>query len=299
MHLSLLVIAIVNFQVQAFKDTSPFLLFSSSSLSNSIEQFPKEQIASRDHVLKTTESFLSQCPSDTYLILLQPSISASQLSNESSQIRQLAENTHFPVRVSIRDTVGLKMEDGARILRYLETKCGSKGVVGWPLDGVMEQKESGKSLAILDKLEENEIISGSNPEVLDGIIINLIDYLEKSLVYEKLKSMMRLANYTLILLTTPKSAQQNALSIDEFQKMTSHSELRRGLAARGHIISSNADLRPLFEKYQFFNPGLFAGIMVSMIILSILSVGIRAISSLEVSYGAFEKEMGPEKQKIQ
>lgn len=281
MHLSLLVIAIVSFQVQAFKDTSPFLLFSSSSLSNAIEPLPREQIASRDHVLKTTESFLSECPSDAYLILLLPSISASQLSNESSQIRKLSENTRFPTHVSIRDTVGLKVEDGTRILRYLETKCGSKGVVGWQPDGIMGQKEYGRSLTILDKLEENEI------------------YSEKSPVYQKLKSIMRLANYTLILLTTPKSAQENVAMIDESQKMTSHSELRRGIAARGHIISSNADLRPLFEKYQFFNPGLFAGILVSMIILSILSVGIRAISSLEVSYGAFEKEMGPEKQKIQ
>jgi hypothetical protein len=35
------------------------------------------------------------------------------------------------------------------------------------------------------------------------------------------------------------------------------------------------------------------GIIVSLLLLSILSVGISAISGLEVSYGAFEKEMGP------
>ena len=74
---------------------------------------------------------------------------------------------------------------------------------------------------------------------------------------------------------------------------------------------------PLFEKYQFFTPGLFSGpyreprlnltlspgifmgIIVSLIIISILGVGIRAVSSLEVSYGAFEKEMGPTQQKKQ
>jgi hypothetical protein len=39
------------------------------------------------------------------------------------------------------------------------------------------------------------------------------------------------------------------------------------------------------------------GILVSLLLLSILSVGISAISSLEVSYGAFEKEMGPAAQK--
>ncbi|RKF55662.1 putative atp-synthase s1 [Golovinomyces cichoracearum] len=264
--------------------------------------FPKEQVASRDHVLKTTELFLSECPSDAYLILLQPSISASQLSNKSSQIRQLSKNNHVKTQLSVRDTVGLKIEDGIRILRYLETNCGSKGVVGWPLDDIMGHKESDKSLTVLNRLEDNEIISGSRSKILERININLIDYSDNSPVYDKLRSFMRLANYTLILLTTPKYAQENVLPIDEFQNMPSHVELRRGLAARGHVISSNADLRPLFEKYQFFNPGylgLFAGIMISIILLSILSIGIRAISSLEVSYSAFEKEMGPEKQKIQ
>lgn len=35
------------------------------------------------------------------------------------------------------------------------------------------------------------------------------------------------------------------------------------------------------------------GILVTLLLLAILSVGIKAISSLEVSYAAFEKEMGP------
>lgn len=55
------------------------------------------------------------------------------------------------------------------------------------------------------------------------------------------------------------------------------------------------DHRPLFEKYQFFTPGLFMGLLVTLLLLSILFVALRAISSLEVSYAAFEKEMGPQK----
>lgn len=52
---------------------------------------------------------------------------------------------------------------------------------------------------------------------------------------------------------------------------------------------------PLFERYQFFTPGLFMGLGVTLLLLAILSVGIRAISSLQVSYAAFEKEGGPGK----
>jgi hypothetical protein len=39
------------------------------------------------------------------------------------------------------------------------------------------------------------------------------------------------------------------------------------------------------------------GLLVGFILLSILGVGLQAIASLQVSYGAFEKEMGPGSQK--
>ena len=39
------------------------------------------------------------------------------------------------------------------------------------------------------------------------------------------------------------------------------------------------------------------GLFVSILLLSILSVAIRGLSSLQVSYAAFDKEMGPAAQK--
>lgn len=56
---------------------------------------------------------------------------------------------------------------------------------------------------------------------------------------------------------------------------------------------------PLFEKYQFFTPGIFMGFFALFIMLSIVYVGLTALSSLQVSYGAFEKEMGPAAHKKQ
>jgi hypothetical protein len=41
------------------------------------------------------------------------------------------------------------------------------------------------------------------------------------------------------------------------------------------------------------------GLLVALILLSILSVGLNALGSLQVSYGAFDKEMGPAAQKKQ
>jgi hypothetical protein len=39
--------------------------------------------------------------------------------------------------------------------------------------------------------------------------------------------------------------------------------------------------------------------IVMAVVLSILGVGLKALSSLEVSYGAFDKDMGPAAQKKQ
>lgn len=41
------------------------------------------------------------------------------------------------------------------------------------------------------------------------------------------------------------------------------------------------------------------GLLALVVLLSILYTGISALSSLEVSYGAFDKEMGPAAQKKQ
>lgn len=45
--------------------------------------------------------------------------------------------------------------------------------------------------------------------------------------------------------------------------------------------------------------GIFMGLVVAIVLLSILGAGIRGLASLEVSYGAFDKEMGPAAQKKQ
>jgi hypothetical protein len=90
----------------------------------------------------------------------------------------------------------------------------------------------------------------------------------------------------------------------------------------GRRAGNSTDHRGLFEKYQFFTPGelpltfwyevlwgvlilltgragIFMGLIAAFIMLSILYVGLQGLSSLEVSYAAFDKEMGPAAQKKQ
>lgn len=77
-----------------------------------------------------------------------------------------------------------------------------------------------------------------------------------------------------------------------------HEDLKRDLTARGDNSTVNSEL-PLFERYQYFTPAIFMGLFVGLLLFLILYVGITALSSLQVSYFAFSKEMGPSAQKKQ
>ncbi len=116
-----------------------------------------------------------------------------------------------------------------------------------------------------------------------------------------LKELTKGYAYTVIYITTPSTnavAEDRLITYEPEFMEPFHMDLKRNLQTRAE--SGNAtDSRPLFEKYQFLSPGLFMGLLVSFILLSILFVGISAVSSLQVSYGAFDKEMGPAAQKKQ
>ena len=81
-----------------------------------------------------------------------------------------------------------------------------------------------------------------------------------------------------------------------------HEELKRQTSSTvdmGARQTNQTRRPPLFEKYQFFTPGIFMGFMALFVMLSVVYVGLSALSSLQVSYGAFDKEMGPSTQKKQ
>lgn len=80
-----------------------------------------------------------------------------------------------------------------------------------------------------------------------------------------------------------------------------HMELKRDLSHQKRASDGNITLPngPLFERYQYFTPGLFMGLLVSFVLVMILYVGITGVASLQVSYAAFDKEMGPAAQKKQ
>ncbi|KAK2071731.1 hypothetical protein P8C59_006135 [Phyllachora maydis] len=104
-------------------------------------------------------------------------------------------------------------------------------------------------------------------------------------------------DYTVLFYSDPNDARPYEAEFVE----PLHMDLKRRaeeVLDQARTTNSTGNL-PLFVKYQFFTPGIFMSLIVLIILLSILGVGLRALSSLEVSYGAFDKEMGPAAQKKQ
>lgn len=54
-----------------------------------------------------------------------------------------------------------------------------------------------------------------------------------------------------------------------------------------------------YRKAKLMNIGIFMGLFTMFFLLSIGYVGINALQSLQVSYGAFDKENGPAAQRKQ
>ncbi|KHJ36301.1 putative atp-synthase s1 [Erysiphe necator] len=273
---SIALVAINIRSALAFRDTSPFVLLSNNPSSESTRQFSTDQLQSRTQVLETSKSYLSGCPSDLYYILTHPFVPVKELSNNASYLSQALKNNEFPTKILIREAVQLKADDGERIATYLEENCRSKRATGWMFNDIKAQKELDSSLVISEILDEE--FKESHTSIFENVLSSNTGELK----------------YTIILLTTPPKFSDSQIHRNEKPMNTaSHLELKRHIKTHKRKISKEADVRPLFEKYQFFSQGIFIGIFVTIILLSILSVGISAISGLEVSYGAFEKEQGP------
>merc|ERR1712000_563108 len=248
----------------AFKDTSPFVMFSDSKL-------PQDLNTAQ---LQTSSS-----------ILAQPSLLASELSTHAPHLKNAVESDSVMGRLAVNEVVGLKVEDAEELIRVLERECGAV---------VSSGEGEGKSVIVRKSGEGIESEREERSRMVEDF---------DSTLYSLLQGLSSGPKYTVILLSTPAtnvspaqavvSEKENSIVYEPKFMEPLHMDLKRDIYARERNESGVVDRRPLFEKYNFLSPGLFMGLLVTLLLLAILSVGIGAISSLEVSYGAFDKEMGP------
>jgi hypothetical protein len=114
-------------------------------------------------------------------------------------------------------------------------------------------------------------------------------------------------DYTVIYTTTPDDSQaeldQPPYEMEDPFGDAMQMELKRDTSSmqqrRAQTGAKKQKQGALFERYQYLSPGLFMGFIAIVPLVSIIIVAIKAITSLEVSYFAFSKEMGPAAQRKQ
>ncbi|KAI8951402.1 ER protein BIG1 [Xylaria longipes] len=255
----------------AFSDSSPFILFSTAKLEGSIS---KDQLQSSSRVLEATKQLLASCPTSHYLLVSQPNLNAAHLSSKTAVPELSNALGHAASSYSVAEVAGEL--DVRSVAAYIRETC--------------ELPRSAVDVVELPPVPSSPAESAKTLKKNDfdlGVVLHQ---------YEASAG----ASYTVVYVGGPRTEKPQTYTAEFTDSGAGHSELKRQLHGSNKIRRQKKnDKRPLFEKYQFFTPGIFMSLIVFIILMSILYAGISALSSLQVSYGAFDKEMGPAAQKKQ
>ncbi|KAI9840807.1 MAG: hypothetical protein M1837_001280 [Sclerophora amabilis] len=287
--------------VKAFKDTSPFFLFSSVELPEESQQTP--QLTSSSSLLQSIKQQLSSCSADSYLIISQPGVNSADFASASTSPtlhRHLdTKNADVETRSSYSVSEVVGDLDVAELQRYLGEHCDAEVT---KLDGTTGHFEMAIDTHRKVMRFDYPTLPTSKPDRIrqlqhiDTFLSSVIDLLPHQSKYTVMYT-------TSSSPTTETHMYQNIASNDKQEII--QAELKRRAALDSKTLQPRKEGNttlvdgPLFERYQFLTPGLFMGILTALVLLSILSVGINGVSSLQVSYAAFDKEMGPSAQKKQ
>ncbi|KAH0006434.1 BIG1-domain-containing protein, partial [Aureobasidium melanogenum] len=277
----------------AFKDALPFVLYSTGQLD---AKDANVNVISAQSLQESVEHQLKGCPSNTYVVVSQPGISTNDLtvSKSTPHLRRRLSGKDDNVKsiFAAKNVVG--HVDGMALVASITRECHTKSTL--LLDGENGEIPTKAYDAIHVRFPSLPTVNDDR----ESALLQADSYLNSLLA--------TLDSYTVLYATLPnlfppfKPQHPEQYEMDEPYPSNMHTDLKRDLNA--HIVRASnasnpqADL-PLFEKYQFLSPGIFMGGVVSILLFSILYVGISAIANLEVSYMAFSKDMGPAAQKKQ
>ena len=244
---------------------------------------------------------LKECPTKNYVVVEQDWVSAADYADGRSTPRlahyMSGQQPEVKSIVSVPDVVG-SMD--SKIIQYLEDHCGTVKTIkldGPPTAPAMRSLYMGQQGTLRTPHTHTSPQLTSADQFLDDSMAKFVEA----------------RDYTVVYLTTPLTAtaakavlaaqqqqqqQQYQYESDALFDSAMQMELKRDTSAHTRRANATAE-GGLFERYQYFTPGLFMGFAAVIPLFLILLVGIRALLSLEVSYFAFSKEMGPNAQKKQ
>ncbi|CAL5868470.1 uncharacterized protein PFLUO_LOCUS2696 [Penicillium psychrofluorescens] len=293
MHLSRFgLLALGAATVDAFRDTSPFFLASTSEvLANSA------YIKSGASLLDTLSTSLSSCPSDYYVVINQPGVHSSDFSTRKSAPRlgakMLGKDKAIRSKMTVNEVAGLL--EAKDVSGFLEKKCKAKTTA---IDGSSgsypSSFEPGPRILSVDfpmlSLGSDRAQQLSDN---DGLLADIVDRIPAS------------SKYTILYVTSPREfPDSDSIEYDSSEgsyQDALHVDLKRDYSSWSSNADSSDDSgsQSLFEEYQFFTPGIFMGFMASFLCLMILYIGVSALSGLQVPYAAFEKDTSGSVQKKQ
>ncbi|KAK3325433.1 BIG/ATPase V1 complex, subunit S1 [Apodospora peruviana] len=256
--------------VRAFSDSSPFIVFSTAELTRIGNRHV--QLQTINQLVAAAKEVFSTCPTDRYVVVSIPNLHAADVRDASGSrmpnLKRAVSKGNLKSEFSVAEVIGQVATDPLE--QYIKTTCK---------DSTVERVEL-RHLPSLKEVEKRAEVLADNDHELG----KLLDGLNGE-------------EFTVIIVSDPNQFQAYEPQFAE----PVHMDLKRSEPLSAFIgqraNNETRDNRPLFEKYQFFTPGIFMGLLALVLILSILAVGLSALSSLQVSYGAFDKEMGPAAQK--
>ncbi|KIW96605.1 uncharacterized protein Z519_01996 [Cladophialophora bantiana CBS 173.52] len=278
----------------------PFFMFSTSELLATTSQVQSAPLLTSDVALT-----LSSCPSDYYILVSQPGVSATDYSNSKRSTPFLAKSLSpfqskgSPVRSSLTVPDVFGRLDSSAWIDALTTKCGVlvTSVDASEEGGGIPTKDLTSSPRLLELVLPAPCAGSNRANDLssnDAFLASVIDLLPTH-------------NYTVLFMTsrsqdgmlvTQGAGEKEAVEYDMDSQIqeSMHLDLKRdlGVHTAANKTASNQTMidGPLFDKYQFFTPGIFMGYLVGFLLLLILYVAISGVASLEVTYAAFDKEQG-------
>lgn len=261
----------------AFRNTSPFFLFSTADV---LLPNAHDAVANAVTVTSGVVEALKHCPTQSYLIVEQHGVSAADYldATVSPHLSQYMRGNHDAVRSTFSMNDVVDRMDADALYAQIQSACAPKGGANLQVQRLGAPTSNRKH-----DLQTNDA-------TLEDAIRN-----------------SKTADFTVIYITTPRAKYGSTLPLEAdrhphydienpFSEAV-HMELKRDYSSTA--TSANSTNSGLFERYQYFTPGLFMGFAAIIPLFFILLVGVRALLSLEVSYFAFSKEMGPNAQKKQ
>ncbi|GLA27630.1 hypothetical protein AnigIFM63604_000421 [Aspergillus niger] len=268
----------------AIRDTSPFFLASTSQIPST-----SAQLRTAPAILEDLSTGLSGCPSDYYVIASQPGVHSTDFATRQSAPRLGAKMTgkdkNIRTKMIVNEVVGeIEAKD---VQKLLEKECGAESTVidassdSYSVDFAAESRIIVVDLPVLTVGSERKKQLSNN----DGLLFNVIDQLPES------------KGYTILYVTSPRELEDTGSDFYQAEQDPLHMDLKRDYSA--HDSQTPSSNKTLFQEYQFFTPGIWMGILATLVFLMIFYVGLAALLSLEVPYAAFEKDTSAAVQKKQ